>query len=160
MGWRALSAERGGREELPAPAGQRRPGSARKRLATCMHGPHVDIYLAFGSAAGRQWFIRSALITSLPDDVINQTVLQFANTPVGFSESARGAPPFCRACALSPDQSLCAQRGCLSWLGARSPTLRTRASRRNSARRPSRSPHCTSGRWASTIRGASPPLKR
>ncbi|OCH92054.1 hypothetical protein OBBRIDRAFT_727623 [Obba rivulosa] len=34
-------------------------------------------------AAGRQWFMRSALITSLPDDVINKTVIQFANTPIG-----------------------------------------------------------------------------
>ncbi|KAL0955622.1 hypothetical protein HGRIS_001855 [Hohenbuehelia grisea] len=33
--------------------------------------------------AGRQWFIRSALISSLPDDIINQTVLQFSNTPLG-----------------------------------------------------------------------------
>ncbi|KAF9011582.1 hypothetical protein BDZ89DRAFT_1077652 [Hymenopellis radicata] len=33
--------------------------------------------------AGRQWFIRSALITSLPDDVVHDTVLQFANTPIG-----------------------------------------------------------------------------
>ncbi|KAJ7286911.1 hypothetical protein C8J57DRAFT_1430748 [Mycena rebaudengoi] len=43
---------------------------------------------------GRQWFIRSALITSLPDEVINQTVLQFADTPVGCTwlfELAAGA---------------------------------------------------------------------
>ncbi|KAH9922113.1 uncharacterized protein B0H18DRAFT_527594 [Fomitopsis serialis] len=33
--------------------------------------------------AGRQWFIRSALIHSLPDEIINQTVIQFANTPIG-----------------------------------------------------------------------------
>jgi hypothetical protein len=37
--------------------------------------------------AGRQWFIRSALITSLPDDIINTTVVQFAETPVGCSTS-------------------------------------------------------------------------
>lgn len=36
--------------------------------------------------AGRQWFIRSALITSLPDDVVSQTVMQFADTPLGCSE--------------------------------------------------------------------------
>ena len=36
--------------------------------------------------AGRQWFIRSALITSLPDDIIHKTVNEFANTPVGCSE--------------------------------------------------------------------------
>ncbi|KAJ7072859.1 hypothetical protein C8F01DRAFT_263239 [Mycena amicta] len=43
---------------------------------------------------GRQWFIRSALITSLPDEVINETVLQFAGTPVGCTwlfELAGGA---------------------------------------------------------------------
>ena len=39
---------------------------------------------------GNQWFIRSALISSLPDEVINKTVLEFADTPVGCSES----PPF------------------------------------------------------------------
>jgi hypothetical protein len=35
--------------------------------------------------AGRQWFIRSALISSLPDDIINDTVMQFADTPLGCS---------------------------------------------------------------------------
>jgi hypothetical protein len=45
---------------------------------------------------GRQWFIRSALITSLPDEIINETVLQFADTPVGCTwlfELAGGAIP-------------------------------------------------------------------
>ncbi|KAF9012610.1 hypothetical protein BDQ17DRAFT_1232411 [Cyathus striatus] len=44
--------------------------------------------------AGRQWFIRSALISSLPDDIINDTVIQFADTPVGCTwlfELAGGA---------------------------------------------------------------------
>ncbi|KAJ8509300.1 hypothetical protein ONZ45_g8515 [Pleurotus djamor] len=44
--------------------------------------------------AGRQWFIRSALIMSLPDDVIHHTVSQFANSPVGCTwlfELAAGA---------------------------------------------------------------------
>ncbi|KAF8171880.1 hypothetical protein BJ912DRAFT_994816 [Pholiota molesta] len=44
--------------------------------------------------AGRQWFIRSALISSLPDDIINETVMQFADTPVGCTwlfELAGGA---------------------------------------------------------------------
>ena len=35
--------------------------------------------------AGRQWFIRSALVSSLPDDIINDTVIEFAGTPVGCS---------------------------------------------------------------------------
>ncbi|KAJ3796222.1 hypothetical protein GGU11DRAFT_154862 [Lentinula aff. detonsa] len=44
--------------------------------------------------AGRQWFIRSALITSLPDDIIHQTVLKFDDTPIGCTwlfELAGGA---------------------------------------------------------------------
>ncbi|KAJ7587060.1 hypothetical protein C8J56DRAFT_1026601 [Mycena floridula] len=44
--------------------------------------------------AGRQWFIRSTLITSLPDDIIHNTVLQFSDTPVGCTwlfEIAGGA---------------------------------------------------------------------
>ncbi|KII95486.1 hypothetical protein PLICRDRAFT_217263 [Plicaturopsis crispa FD-325 SS-3] len=44
--------------------------------------------------AGRHWFIRSALISSLPDSVINQTVMQFADAPVGCTwlfELAGGA---------------------------------------------------------------------
>ena len=39
--------------------------------------------------AGNQWFIRSTLISSLPDDIVNQTVLQFADAPQGCSESSR-----------------------------------------------------------------------
>jgi hypothetical protein len=35
--------------------------------------------------AGNQWFIRSALASSLPDEVVNKTVLEFANTPIGCS---------------------------------------------------------------------------
>jgi hypothetical protein len=34
---------------------------------------------------GRKWFIRSTLVASLPDEVIHQTVAQFADTPVGCS---------------------------------------------------------------------------
>ncbi|PPQ83362.1 hypothetical protein CVT24_001910 [Panaeolus cyanescens] len=47
-----------------------------------------------GDPSGRQWFIRSALISSLPDDIINDTVTQFAGTPVGCTwlfELAGGA---------------------------------------------------------------------
>jgi len=33
--------------------------------------------------AGNKWFIRSTLINSLPDDIIGNTVLQFADAPVG-----------------------------------------------------------------------------
>ncbi|KAL1945423.1 hypothetical protein VTO73DRAFT_2274 [Trametes versicolor] len=44
--------------------------------------------------AGRQWFLRSALITTLPDEVINRTVMEFADTPIGCTwlfELAGGA---------------------------------------------------------------------
>ncbi|KAG2073761.1 hypothetical protein BDR04DRAFT_1134121 [Suillus decipiens] len=44
--------------------------------------------------AGNKWYIRSALISSLPDDIVNKTVLQFADTPVGCTwlfELAGGA---------------------------------------------------------------------
>ena len=37
--------------------------------------------------AGRQWFIRSALVSSLPDDIIHQSVMKFSAGPVGCSES-------------------------------------------------------------------------
>ena len=47
---------------------------------------HTTI-LTQSSTAGRQWFIRSTLITSLPDDIINQTVLEFGSTPIGCSTS-------------------------------------------------------------------------
>ncbi|KAI0029943.1 hypothetical protein K488DRAFT_12332, partial [Vararia minispora EC-137] len=43
---------------------------------------------------GNQWFIRSALASSLPDEVINRTVLEFADTPIGCTwlfELAGGA---------------------------------------------------------------------
>ncbi|KZP18370.1 hypothetical protein FIBSPDRAFT_792011 [Athelia psychrophila] len=33
--------------------------------------------------AGRQWFIRSALVTSLPDDIIHQSVMKFSTGPMG-----------------------------------------------------------------------------
>ena len=51
-----------------------------------MHG-HEHELLNFGcwGTAGRQWFLRSALITSLTDEIINRTVLAFANTPIGCS---------------------------------------------------------------------------
>ncbi|KAH8828095.1 hypothetical protein DL96DRAFT_1463438 [Flagelloscypha sp. PMI_526] len=44
--------------------------------------------------AGRQWYIRSALVSSLPDDIIARTVNQFAGSPVGCTwlfELAGGA---------------------------------------------------------------------
>ncbi|KAF5387248.1 hypothetical protein D9757_006855 [Collybiopsis confluens] len=43
---------------------------------------------------GRQWFIRSTLVTSLPDEVIHQTVLKFDDSPLGCTwlfELAGGA---------------------------------------------------------------------
>ena len=43
---------------------------------------------------GKQWFIRSALISSLPDKIINKTVIEFADTPVGCSEFMFSLPSF------------------------------------------------------------------
>ena len=43
---------------------------------------------------GKQWFIRSALISSLPDEIINKTVIEFADTPVGCSEFTISLPSF------------------------------------------------------------------
>jgi hypothetical protein len=45
------------------------------------------LHIIISILAGRQWYIRSALISSLPDEIINETVIQFANTPVGCSTS-------------------------------------------------------------------------
>lgn len=56
--------------------------------------------------AGRQWFIRSSLIHSLPDDVINQTVIQFADTPIGCSECSRVRHPIERVGELIIDRSV------------------------------------------------------
>lgn len=56
--------------------------------------PLVFRFLTRKFEAGRQWFIRSALITSLPDDVIYSTVNQFADSPTGCTwlfELAGGA---------------------------------------------------------------------
>ncbi|RPD57835.1 hypothetical protein L226DRAFT_472397 [Lentinus tigrinus ALCF2SS1-7] len=44
--------------------------------------------------AGRQWFLRSSLVTSLPDELITKTVIEFADTPIGCTwifELAGGA---------------------------------------------------------------------
>lgn len=36
--------------------------------------------------AGRKWFIRSDLLSTLTDEMIHETVMRFADTPVGCSE--------------------------------------------------------------------------
>ena len=43
---------------------------------------------------GKEWFIRSALISSLPDEIIDKTVIEFADTPVGCSELTFSLPSF------------------------------------------------------------------
>ncbi|EED82635.1 predicted protein [Postia placenta Mad-698-R] len=45
--------------------------------------PWTLLRYSYSPVAGRQWFIRSSLIHSLPDEVVNKTVIQFANTPIG-----------------------------------------------------------------------------
>jgi hypothetical protein len=81
--------ERGKREEFFESTGQRCSSLARTRYECFL--PNQSKVSTFKrvnqtrSAAGRQWYIRSALITSLPDEIINQTVMQFADTPIGCS---------------------------------------------------------------------------
>jgi hypothetical protein len=56
---------------------------------------------------GKKWYIRSTLIRSLPDDVINKTVLEFANTPIGCSEClavfSSSPSPFCTSAESRPE---------------------------------------------------------
>jgi hypothetical protein len=58
-------------------------------LQCCSLTPVLTLHFYFILVAGRQWFIRSTLITSLPDEIINKTVLEFAGTPIGCSTSFR-----------------------------------------------------------------------
>ena len=97
---------------------------------------------------GNQWFIRSALISSLPDEVINKTVLEFADTPVGCSESFSLSTidffspvgPFLSA--------VFRQLGSLNSREAPSPTMKRPASPRYIARPSLQSRRYTSGKWA------------
>jgi hypothetical protein len=86
---------------------------------------------------GNQWFIRSALISSLPDEVINKTVLEFADTPVGCS----GSPllPHIFFCFLGYVlNTVSCQPGSLNSQVAPSSTTKGRASLRRSERLHSR----------------------
>ena len=102
---------------------------------------------------GNQWFIRSALISSLPDEVINKTVLEFTDTPVGCSESPLLA-------SFSLPETPCGylrpifQRGCLNSRVVLSSIMKGRAFQRHSARPHLLSQPCTSGKWESTTRAA------
>ncbi|KAI0057140.1 hypothetical protein BV25DRAFT_1920360 [Artomyces pyxidatus] len=42
-----------------------------------------SIAQVLGDKAGNQWFIRKAMATSLADNVINKTVIELADTPIG-----------------------------------------------------------------------------
>jgi hypothetical protein len=104
---------------------------------------------------GNQWYIRSALITSLPDEVINQTVLDFADTPVGCSKSV-----FLLDLCFFPwkhgaDVRVLCQRGSLNLRVGLSPILKGRAFPSRGARPRSRSRLYTSGKWASMTHAAS-----
>jgi hypothetical protein len=103
---------------------------------------------------GNQWFIRSALISSLPDEVISKTVLEFADTPVGCSKST--SPCLQYFTSEIPCGYLRAffQRGSLNFRAAPSPIMKGRAFQRRSAGPHSPSPPCTSGKWVSTTRAA------
>ncbi|KAI0061867.1 hypothetical protein BV25DRAFT_1947112 [Artomyces pyxidatus] len=53
-----------------------------------------SIAQVLGDKAGNQWFIRKAMATSLADNVINKTVIELADTPIGCTwlfELAGGA---------------------------------------------------------------------
>jgi hypothetical protein len=108
---------------------------------------------------GNQWFIRSALISSLPDELINKTVLEFADTPVGCSEFPSSPCVFPQRQALCGYLSLMFQRGSLNSRPALSPIMKGRAFPRHSVKPRSRSRPCTSGKWVSTTRVASLALK-
>jgi hypothetical protein len=100
---------------------------------------------------GNQWFIRSALISSLPDEVINKTVLEFADTPVGCSESPFFAFIFASEIPCGNLRRI-SQRGSSSFRVAPSQIMKGRVFQSRSARPHSPSRPCTSGKWASTTR--------
>jgi hypothetical protein len=94
---------------------------------------------------GNQWFIRSALISSLPDEVINKTVLEFADTPVGCSEFPRfPSYVFSVRTFLS---AVFRQLGSSNSREGLSPTMKRPASPSRSARPSSQSRRYTSGKW-------------
>jgi hypothetical protein len=102
---------------------------------------------------GNQWYIRSALISSLPDEVINKTVLEFADTPVGCSESPLLASivfPFRNAMRIYLMAIF--QRGSLNSRVVPSSIMKGRAFQRHSARPHSPLQPCTSGKWEPTTR--------
>ena len=108
---------------------------------------------------GNQWFIRSALISSLPDEVINKTVLEFADTPVGCSESlSLLLLPFKNAVRILYLRAMF-QLGSLNSPVAPSPIMKGRAFQGHSARPHSLSQPCTSGKWESTTSAAFPAPK-
>ena len=98
---------------------------------------------------GNQWFIRSALISSLPDEVINKTVLEFADTPVGCSESPSYF--FLSWAILKCGVCLSRQLGSLNLRLGLSRTMKRPASPRHSARPSSRLRRYTSGKWVLMI---------
>jgi hypothetical protein len=111
-------------------------------------------YARAANVVGNKWFIRSALISSLPDDIVNKTVLQFADTPVGCSAS------FSRPRFRSLMDFSCPQRGCSNWPVARLSTLRIIAYQRHNVRLPSTLPRCINGILISRIRAVSIPQRR
>jgi hypothetical protein len=107
---------------------------------------------------GNQWYIRSALITSLPDEVINKTVLEFADTPVGCSKSLSSFLALCISteATVSDVRVAMCQRGSLNSQVGPSPILKRRAFPSRGAKPHSRSRLYTSGKWASMTHAASP----
>lgn len=122
-------------------------------LIYCITHGSSDAHAA--NVVGNKWFIRSALISSLPDDIVNKTVLQFADTPVGCSMSSFSRPR-CRSLM----HTSCAQRGCSNWPVARLWTLRIIVYRKRNVRLPSTLPRCINGTLISRIHAVSIPRRR
>lgn len=103
---------------------------------------------------GNQWYIRSALITSLPDEAINQTVLDFADTPVGCSKP----PPLYlhRSTHGSDVRVAVCQRGSLNSQVEPLPILKGLAFPSPGEKPHSRSRLYTSGKWALMTHAACP----
>jgi len=122
------------------------PRSSEEK-ASCIGSSFVKRSLTVLDSAGRQWFIRSALISDLPDDIVNDTVMEFANTPVGCSTSFE-IISFIRRINVF---TLFSQPGYLSWLEGRSRSALAIASRSRREKQHSRSPRFISGRWTSKM---------
>jgi hypothetical protein len=115
------------------------------------------LHIIISILAGRQWYIRSALISSLPDEIINETVIQFANTPVGCSTSFLFLPDILMVVLLTAFYS---QPGCLRLQEVLLRISRTLVCRSRREMLHSRLLLSTNGKWTSGTIGVSIPQRR